>query len=166
MRFIIFFITSLLSFSVYAGDFSLTSSAFKNNQSIPSLYSCTGKNISPPLAWTNPPTNTHSFALIVSDPDAPLKTFYHWVVFNIPSDTSKIEENNLPAHSTLGKNSTNQNNYFGPCPPKGIHRYIFTLYALDNNLTLKEDATIENIQSEINNHLIAKTELIGKYQKT
>ena len=128
----------------------LTSDAFVNGQSIPAKYSCTGKNISPALAWNEPPAGTQSFALIVDDPDAPMGTWVHWVLFNIPADTRNLQEdlpitgkNVDPNAIYVGKNSSGNTGYDGPCPPSGTHRYYFKLYALDTTISLLPGATKE-----------------------
>src|SRR6266498_5881692 len=110
----------------------ITSNAFANGQSIPVKYSCKGNNISPDLAWNEPPAGTQSFALIVDDPDAPMGTWVHWVLFNIPASTRSLSENIDTSTISVGKNSSGNLRYDGPCPPSGTHRYFFKLYALDS----------------------------------
>jgi Raf kinase inhibitor-like YbhB/YbcL family protein len=137
------------------------SSVFKNNETIPKKYTCQGDKISPPLNFENIPKNTKSLALIVDDPDAPYKTFVHWVLFNNPI-ISKIEED-----STIGLdglNSLGSTGYTPPCPPTGEHRYFFKLYALDKVLDLK-DATKEDLEKAMQGHVIEKADLIGLYKK-
>ena len=114
----------------------LTSDAFVSGQAIPAKYSCIGKNISPALAWTEPPAGTQSLALIVDDPDAPGQTWVHWVLFNISATTRNLQES-LPADSSIavGNNSSGSASYQGPCPPSGTHRYFFKLYALDTTVS-------------------------------
>jgi Raf kinase inhibitor-like YbhB/YbcL family protein len=144
---------------------TLTSDAFANGQSIPAKYSCVGKNISPALAWDEPPTGTKSFALIVDDPDAPMGTWVHWVLFNIPSDTQSLQENADSSAMSAGKNSSGHTSYDGPCPPSGIHRYFFKLYALDSTLSLSPGATKEQVLKAMESHILAQGELMGTFSK-
>ena len=150
----------------------LTSDAFVNGQSIPAKYSCVGKNISPPLAWNEPPAGTKSFALIVDDPDAPMGTWVHWVLFNIPAEARSLEEalpitgNNVAPNAIFaGKNSSDNLRYDGPCPPSGTHRYYFKLYALDTPLSLLPGATKEQVLKEMQGHILAQGELMGTFSK-
>jgi Raf kinase inhibitor-like YbhB/YbcL family protein len=145
----------------------LTSDAFANGQSIPAKYSCVGKNISPALAWTEPPAGTQSFALIVDDPDAPGRTWVHWVMFNIPADVRSLQEDFSAASNNaiiVGKNSSGSASYQGPCPPSGSHRYFFKLYALDTSLSLP-GATKDQLLKEMDGHILAQTELMGTFSK-
>lgn len=147
----------------------LESSAFSANGLIPSEYTCDGKNISPPLAWTEVPTATKSLALIVDDPDAPRGTFVHWVVYNLPATLT-----GLPAHVTQqtnlssglqGKNDFSSLGYGGPCPPSGTHRYFFKLYALDQTLALPAGASKPQVLAAAEGHILASAELMGRYQR-
>ena len=150
----------------------LTSDAFVNGQSIPAKYTCIGKSISPAFSWNEPPTGTQSFALIVDDPDAPGRTYVHWVLFNIPAKTRSLQEdlpitgkNVDPNAIYVGSNSSGATAYQGPCPPSGTHRYFFKLYALDTTLSLLPGATKEQILKEMENHILAQTELMGTFSK-
>ena len=143
-----------------------TSDAFANGQSIPAKYSCIGKNISPALAWTEPPTGTQSFALIVDDPDAPMGTWVHWVLYNIPADVRSLQEGYSADNPiAVGKNSSNHLSYDGPCPPSGTHRYFFKLYALDTTLSLSPGATKDQLLKAMEGHILAQTELMGTFSK-
>lgn len=151
---------------------TLTSDAFANGQSIPAKYSCVGKNISPALAWNEPPEGTQSFALIVDDPDAPIGTWVHWVLFNIRANARSLEEdlpitgkNVDPNAVYVGKNSSGNTRYDGPCPPSGTHRYYFKLYALDTTFSLLPGATKEQVLKEMDGHILAQGELIGTFSK-
>jgi len=148
-------------------DLLLTSSAFQHNAVIPAKYSCDDQNISPPISWQNAPEGTKSFVLIVDDPDAPAGTWDHWVLFNVPANTTSLPENvaDLPNGTQVGKNSWGKTNYGGPCPPRGTHRYFFKLYALDTVLDLPEGATKQQIEVAMMNHVLADAELVGKYQR-
>lgn len=150
----------------------LTSEAFVNGQSIPAKYACTGKNISPPLAWTDPPAGTQSLALIVDDPDAPMGTWVHWVLFNISTDRRSLEEdlpvtgkNIDPNAIFVGTNSAGKIGYDGPCPPSGTHRYYFRLYALDTLISLLPGASKEQVLREMDGHILAQAELMGTFGK-
>lgn len=149
----------------------LTSAAFKNNESIPEQYTCEGKNISPPLAWSGAPAGTRSFVLIVDDPDAPHGVWTHWVVFDLPADTTALAEDTPKSQSITGdaKQGTNdfkQVGYGGPCPPPGKpHRYFFKLYALDTTLDLKPGSSKNQVEAALAQHVLAQGQLIGIYQR-
>jgi hypothetical protein len=145
----------------------LTSSAFENGKRIPSKYTCDGKNVSPSLHISDVPPNAKSLVLIMDDPDVPAfvrkdQMWVHWVLFNIPPQTTAIAEASIPP-GTVGKGTGNQLFYQGPCPPDREHRYFFKLYALDATLNLSEGATKEEVEAAMKGHVIGKTELIGKY---
>ena len=153
-------------------SFKLTSDAFANGQSIPAKYSCIGKNISPPLAWNDGPADTQSFALIMDDPDAPFGTWVHWVIYNIKPDMRSLQEdlpitgkNIDPNAIYVGKNSSGNIGYDGPCPPSGTHRYFFKFYALDTVISLLPGATKEELLKEMDGHILAPAELMGTFSK-
>lgn len=153
-------------------SFELKSDAFVSGQSIPAKYSCTGKNISPPITWSEPPAGTQSFALIMDDPDAPNGTWVHWVLYNIPASARNLQEdlpvtgkNVDPNAIYVGKNSWRQIAYGGPCPPSGTHRYYFKLYALDIQIGLLPGATKEDVLREMDGHVLAQAELMGTFSK-
>lgn len=145
----------------------LTSTAFQNMQPIPGDYTCDGKNISPPLAWSGAPTGVQSFALIVDDPDAPSGVWTHWVVFDLPADTSELPENAaISGNARQGMNDFKHPAYGGPCPPAGKpHRYIFKLYALDTTLGLKAGASKREVEAAMAKHILAQGVLVGTYQR-
>jgi len=150
----------------------LKSDAFVNGQSIPAKYSCIGKNVSPALNWSDPPAGTQSFALIVDDPDAPMGTWVHWVLFNIPAGQRSLAED-LPVTGKndgagaiyFGENSSGNTRYDGPCPPSGTHRYYFKLYALDTLVDLLPGATKEELLKAMQGHILAQGELMGTFSK-
>lgn len=148
----------------------LSSSAFAHEAPIPVKYSCDGENISPPLAWSDPPEGTMSFALINDDPDAPVGTWIHWVLYNIPGNTRALGEA-IPAQAELadrslhGENSWGRFDYGGPCPPSGTHRYFFKLYALDTILDLGAGADKEILLATMEGHILAEAELMGTYER-
>jgi Raf kinase inhibitor-like YbhB/YbcL family protein len=152
---------------------TLNSPAFKQNGHIPSKYTCEGEDVSPPLAWEGVPSGTKSLVLIIDDPDAPdpkapKMVWVHWIVYNILPDTESLPENageaRLPQGAVLGRNDFKKTSYGGPCPPVGRHRYFHKLYALDIKLDLA-GATKSQIERAMQRHVLAKTELIGTYQK-
>lgn len=148
-----------------AMDMKLVSSAFVHDQTIPSTYTCDGKNINPPLSISDVPQNTQSLALIVDDPDAPMGTWVHWTVWNIAPTTVEISENSVPEKSTQGTTSLRQPGYGGPCPPSGTHRYFFKLYALDTIIELDGKATVSELEEAMKGHTLTQTQLIGRYGK-
>lgn len=149
----------------------LASNAFAANGLIPVKYTCDGEDISPPLFWDEVPTQTQSLALIVDDPDAPGRTFVHWVVYDIPPTVHQLPEKVSSANTTLpdggvqGKNDFGKLGYGSPCPPTGTHRYFFKLYALNQKLGLTAGATKNQIVAAIDRHVLATAELIGRYQR-
>lgn len=151
--------------------FELTSTAFEQGETIPRTYTCDAEDISPPLAWSDPPEQTGSFALICEDPDAPKGTWSHWVLYNIPSDRRSLPEDvmrgaELYWGARQGKNDLGEMEYGGPCPPPGKpHRYYFYLYALDDTLDLEHGATRETLQTAIRGHLLEQTALMGRYER-
>ena len=171
MRFLAFSF-SIFSFlfinTAFAEDFKITTSAFSNLGTIPQLYTCDGSGQSPDLSWSNPPTNTQSFALIVSDPDAPNGIFYHWVMYNIPSATHELIKDlkQPPEGSLLGKNTADTSDYKALCPPKGvIHRYIFTIYALDTKIDLPADSDASSVLNAIKGHVLKQAQIMGTYSR-
>lgn len=169
MRYVFILISFFFSITTFAAaaDFVIQSTAFSNNEKIPVVYTCDGKDISPPLSWTNPPAGTKSFALIVTDPDAPNPPFFHWVVYNIPANSTALVENinNFPQGTLIGGNSWNKTRYNGPCPPKGTinHHYVFTVYAIGQNLNLDKNADGLAVLQALNNHILGSAELVGIY---
>ena len=141
----------------------LTSPAFEHNQMIPKKFTCQGNDVNPELNIAGIPAEAKNLALIVDDPDAPMGTWVHWVVFNIPPSAAKIKENSIPGMQ--GYNDFGRNNYGGPCPPSGTHRYFFKLYALDTELDLKEGIKKQELEKAMEGHILVKTELIGLYKK-
>lgn len=149
---------------------ALTSSAFAEGQPIPAKYTCTGEDVSPPLAWGEPPAGTQSFALIVDDPDAPSGTWVHWVFFNISPSIRSLPEafpsgEAFPDGSLGGANSWGSTGYGGPCPPSGTHRYFFKLYALDEMLAINAGASKGELEKAMVGHILAYAELMGTFAK-
>ena len=166
---VVFFQPVLFS---YAGDktIEIKSSAFENNDTIPKLFTCDGRDISPPIMWDSIPENTQSLALICDDPDAPMGTWVHWVIYNIrpiPKELPAkiLSEEKTPFEARQGINDFGKIGYGGPCPPTGTHRYFFKLYALDTKLNLEGKITKEKLLAAMKNHILAQAELIGRYQR-
>ena len=150
---------------------TITSSAFKEGEKIPIKYTCDGQDVSPPLAWSEPPASTRVFALIIDDPDAPGGVFTHWVLFNIPVSTRQLGEGIsaqeiLPDGAFQGQTDFAQIGYGGPCPPRGpTHRYRFTLYAMDRALDLKPGDSKNQVLDDMKGHILAWGQLTGSYQR-
>lgn len=148
----------------------LTSTAFEEGGMIPKKYTCDGEDVSPPLAWTSVPAGIKSFALICDDPDAPMGTWVHWVIFNLPADSTGLPEN-IPPKKTLengakqGMNDFRKIGYGGPCPPGGTHRYYFKLYALDTQIDLESGITKEQLLKAMKAHILSQGQLMGKYKR-
>ena len=149
---------------------TISSTAFSNGSLIPPQYTCDGANISPPLQWSGLPPSTKALALIVDDPDAPAKTWVHWVLYDLPGSRSGLPENvrpqeKLPDGGKQGTNDFKKIGYGGPCPPSGTHRYFFKLYALDTETSLNPGATKDELLKAIEGHVVAQGELVGKYKR-
>jgi Raf kinase inhibitor-like YbhB/YbcL family protein len=142
---------------------SVKSPVFENGKHIPVKYTCDGANVNPPLTIDGVPEETKTLVLIVDDPDAPMGVFDHWVVWNIPPTTRKIEENTVPG--TEGMSSYRKHAYGGPCPPYGTHRYFFKVYALDARLDLKLDSTKRDVEKAMKGNILAEGELVGLYSR-
>ena len=137
---------------------------FENNKLIPTKYTCDGADVNPLLTIEGVPDETKSLALVVDDPDAPMGTFDHWIVWNIPPDTREIEENTIPG--TEGISSYRKHAYGGPCPPYGTHRYFFKVYALDIELDLKTNSTKKDVEKAMKGHILAEGALVGLYRRS
>ena len=142
----------------------IRSSAFENNKFIPSLYTCDGKNISPYLTISNVPEDARSMVLIVDDPDAPMGTWVHWTVWDISPDVREISEGSCPPGAIEGVTDFGKPGYGGPCPPSGIHRYFFKVYALDTVLKLEISAKSADIKKAMKNHILNQAQLVGLYR--
>ena len=149
----------------------VTAAAFKEGTPIPPRFTCTEKDLSPALAWAGAPAGTKSFALVCDDPDAPMGTWVHWVIFNLPADSTGLPEGvpaepKLAAGAVQGKNSWKKIGYGGPCPPPGKpHRYFFKLYALDGMLPLDSNAGSRNVEDAMQGHVLAEGHVMGTYQR-
>jgi Raf kinase inhibitor-like YbhB/YbcL family protein len=159
---IIFLTASLVLGQEGEEKMKLSSPDFKNNDFIPDEFTCLGEDVNPNLVIENIPAETKTLALIVDDPDAPMGTWVHWVVFNIPV-TSKIESNSIPGEQAI--NNFGSENYGGPCPPFGTHRYFFKIYALDTEFEsaqIKDKASLEKFMLS---HILDSAELMGLFKK-
>lgn len=149
---------------------SVSSSAFQEGGMIPAKYTCDGQDISPPLKWAGEPEGTRSIALISDDPDAPMRTWVHWVVWNIPPSVHELAENvwpdpELPDGSRQGITDFNRPGYGGPCPPSGVHRYYFKVYAMDTKLNLPSSTRKADLLKAMKGHILAEGQLMGKYSR-
>jgi Raf kinase inhibitor-like YbhB/YbcL family protein len=148
----------------------ISSTAFTDGDMIPRDYTCDGKDISPPLAWTGVPEGTKSLAMICDDPDAPMGTWVHWVLFNIPATVNGLSQN-IPSDEVLengaihGINDFRRLGYGGPCPPGGTHRYYFKIYALDTELSLEPGINKAKLLKAMDGHIIAEGQLMGRYKR-
>jgi Raf kinase inhibitor-like YbhB/YbcL family protein len=140
------------------------SSAFGNYGYMPSRFTCDGDDVNPPFVFENIPSGTQSLALIVDDPDAPGGTWVHWVVWNISGAATGVNENTVPAGAVQGRNDFGNNDYGGPCPPFGVHRYFFRLYALDASLSLPAGSTKAQLEAAMAGHIIGEARVIGLYE--
>jgi Raf kinase inhibitor-like YbhB/YbcL family protein len=146
-------------------EFSITSSAFADNESIPPEYTADGRNVNPPLSISDIPDGTVSLALIMDDPDAPVGTWDHWIMWNIPPAASEIATGSVPAGAVQGANGWGRSEYGGPSPPSGTHRYVFKLYALDSALDLEPGAKKAAVERSMEGRIIAQTKLTGLYSR-
>ena len=164
----------LLTITATAGGnkmaLKITSSAFTEGGVIPKQHTCDGADASPALSWTGVPESTKSLALICDDPDAPMGTWVHWVLYNIPPGESGLPAE-VPSNAGLsngakhGTNDFRRLGYGGPCPPGGTHRYFFKLYALDTALNLESGATKSQVEEAMKGHILAEAQLMGKYKR-
>lgn len=143
----------------------ISSPAFGNNEPIPNRYTCDGKNVNPPLEFFEVPEDADSLVLVMLDPDAPNGTFYHWVLWNINPGFDGIGEGNTVEGSEEGVNSGGKKGYLGPCPPSGLHHYVFNLYAITGNIPFAENAPPWEIEETIKGRVVAQGTLVGTYGK-
>lgn len=143
----------------------ITSSGFASQQKIPSKYTCSGQNNNPPLTFSEIPVGTRSLVLIMDDPDAPMGTWVHWVIYNMEPTIKGIKEKSKPSSGNEGVTSFGKQEYGGPCPPSGTHRYFFKLYALDTKLDFSLTPDKNTVEGKMQGHLIEQTELVGLYTK-
>ncbi|HPO14918.1 MAG TPA: YbhB/YbcL family Raf kinase inhibitor-like protein [Candidatus Hydrogenedentes bacterium] len=152
-------------------NFQISSTAFKQGEYIPKKHTGEGPDLSPALQWANPPAGVKSFALICDDPDAPVGTWVHWVIFNIPASAAGLPEG-VPTNKELkdgarqGTNDFRKIGYGGPMPPRGSdHRYFFKLYALDLTLAMNSGVKKADVLKAMENHILGQAELMGRYKR-
>jgi Raf kinase inhibitor-like YbhB/YbcL family protein len=145
------------------GEIQVESSAFEDRGTIPQCYTCDGEDLSPPLQWSEPPSATVSQVLICDDPDAPVGTWDHWVLFNLPATVNSLPEG-VQGMGVSGNNGWQKLGYGGPCPPSGsAHSYVFKVYALDITLDLGAGASKRDVERAMKGHILAEGQLIGRY---
>ncbi|MBI5530951.1 MAG: YbhB/YbcL family Raf kinase inhibitor-like protein [Candidatus Doudnabacteria bacterium] len=141
----------------------ITSPAFENSKSIPAKYTCDGDGVNPPLTFRDLPEGVKTLALIMDDPDAPAGTWTHWLVWNISPESRELAENSVPFGAIVGQGSNGQTVYGGPCPPSGMHRYFFKLYALDTKLSIPTYSLQADLEKAMSGHILGQAELVGVY---
>ncbi len=152
-----------------SSNLQISSPAFSEGGTIPKKFTCDGPDLSPPLTWKDAPANAQSFALIMDDPDAPVGTWVHWVLYNLPASTKELPEGidkteQLSSGALQGRNDFRKIGYGGPCPPPGKpHRYYFKLYAIDRKLDLKAGATKAQVEAAMKSHILGQTQIMGRY---
>jgi Raf kinase inhibitor-like YbhB/YbcL family protein len=150
---------------------AISTPSFPNGGDIPRKFTCDGADVSPELSWSGAPSGTQSFTLIADDPDAPVGTWTHWVLFDLPATATSLAEgvskvDELDSGGRQGRNDFRRIGYGGPCPPPGKpHRYFFKLYALDRKLSLKPGASKQEVEQAMQGHLLAQAEWMGKYRR-
>lgn len=171
--FLLHVITGLINAQGIGGEsmkITVKSNAFEEGGMIPKKYTCDDRDVSPPLAWDNVPEGTKSLALICDDPDAPMGTWVHWVLYDLPPATRELPEN-IPPKKTLdngakhGTNDFRKTGYGGPCPPGGTHRYYFKLYALDTEIKRDPGMTKAELLKAMEGHILTEGQLMGKYKR-
>lgn len=155
--------TNFISNSSVINKMKISSTKFNNNEGIPSKYTCDGDNVNPPIQVSGVPDNSKSLVLIIDDPDAPSRTWVHWILWNIDPTITEIKEDSIPKGSIEGVTSFGSNSYGGPCPPSGDHRYFFKLYALSKVLDIAISSDKKALEEAIKEYIIATSEFIGLY---
>jgi Raf kinase inhibitor-like YbhB/YbcL family protein len=163
-------ITGIMATTAAAGgkrvkNMEISSRSFSEGGTIPARYTCDGGDVNPPLIIGNVPEKAQSLALIMDDPDAPVGTWVHWVVWNMAPANGEIPENSAPGGAVQGRNSWGQNRFGGPCPPSGSHRYFFKLFALDTLLTIHASADKGQLEKAMHGHILAEAHCMGTYKR-
>ena len=161
---VVILLTAFAPFAAGGAKLKVTSSAFQEGGNIPSKFTCDGSDTSPSFQITGVPSEAKSLVLIADDPDAPGGLFTHWLVWNIPSQTNSIAEGSAP-NGVQGANDFGKSGYRGPCPPTGVHRYSFKIFALDRELELRSGAKRSQVNAAMKGHVIAQGELVGRYSR-
>jgi Raf kinase inhibitor-like YbhB/YbcL family protein len=157
-------LAAIAAFAAGGARMKITSSAFQQGGNIPTKFTCDGEDMSPPLQITGVPAEAKSLALIADDPDAPGGLFTHWLIWNIPPQTNSIAEGSAPK-GVQGTNDFGKSGYGAPCPPPGMHRYFFRVFALDRELDLRSGAKRSQLEAAIKGHVIGQGELMGRYAR-
>jgi Raf kinase inhibitor-like YbhB/YbcL family protein len=155
-------LAAIAAFATGGARMKITSSAFQQGGNIPTKFTCDGEDMSPPLQMTGVPAEAKSLALVADDPDAPGGLFTHWLIWNIPPQTNSIAEGSAPK-GVQGTNDFGKSGYGAPCPPSGMHRYFFRVFALDRELDLRSGAKRSQLDAAMKGHVIEQGELIGRY---
>jgi Raf kinase inhibitor-like YbhB/YbcL family protein len=145
---------------------TVSSSAFHDGQPLPSRFTCDGDGDPPPLAWDHVPKDAAALAIVVDDPDAPKGTFVHWVLLDLPVETTALEAGGIPSGATQAKNSAGKASYYPPCPPSGTHRYRFTVYALSQRTGLSGGADMDDALDVVRSSATAQGRLVGTYERS
>ena len=157
--------SAIVCFAAGGAKMKITSAAFQENGNIPAKFTCDGAGVNPALRFHDTPVEAKSLVLIVDDPDAPSGLFTHWIVWNIDPKTTEIGEGATPQSGVQGTNDFGKSGYGGPCPPSGIHRYYFRIFALDRMLDLKPGAKRPELDAVMRGHVVAQGELMGRYSR-
>lgn len=145
---------------------TVRSTGFADGEVMPSRFTCDGSGERPPLTWEGVPTEAAALALVVDDPDAPRGTFTHWVVLDMPVETTALDADALPSGAVQAENSGGRTSYYPPCPPSGVHRYRFTVYALARPTRLREGAALDSALRAVGSSAVASGRLVGTYQRS
>lgn len=150
----------------FSSDLRLYSPDFEDGGAIPRRHTCDGEDVSPAVSWEGAPPDTVAMALIVDDPDA--RGFVHWVVFDMTGTATGGLADGVSASPDAppqGKNDFGRIGYGGPCPPSGTHRYVFTLYALSEELGLPGTPTADEVRAAARGRILAEARLTGTYER-
>ncbi|EKD78403.1 MAG: hypothetical protein ACD_41C00349G0007 [uncultured bacterium] len=142
-------------------DMKIISPHWEHNRTIPAQFTCAGEDISPALEWSDIPADTQSFVFIVRDPDAPSKEWIHWIVKDIPANVTSVADNTVPTGGVEVMNDFGKTSWGGPCPPNGLHRYHFELYALD--VPTINGNSLAEIETAMVGHIVGKADLVGTF---
>jgi len=159
----VFLMSALMGFGEPVNTMTISTPAFAQGEPMPVRFAYKGQNISPEVRIANVPATARSLVLIVDDPDAPMGLWTHWLVWNLPADTTSIPEGKVPVGTVQGKNSNGHARYDGPAPPSGMHRYFFHLYALDTAVTLAEGSGRAALEQAMSGHVVGTVETFGVY---
>jgi len=153
------------------GRIEVHSAAFSEGEAIPSDFTCDGADMSPPVEWSSVPSGTKSIAILMEDPDAPSGDWTHWLAYDLPPSLTQLPagvpmSKKIPSGGIQGRTDFGKTGYSGPCPPRGIHRYFFRIYALDAMLGLKPEASKQELSQAMQGHILAQGHLTGIYERS